>query len=255
MKRKKWLTNEDMIFFGSVIIVFIIPVVIPFLVNPSTTPIPRTVYAYIAVGIIASALTGLWQIRSVRGVLSKREEILSPVLTFYIPHAVQLALQLAINNVMLASRTRPRSGASPNLHLRANIMLIDSSDNLSIADHYYINMDSQEEIALKWAKGQGCCGWAWQDGKQLVVDPTIQPRKHQPDWRRFSTSSDHERLTKHLKSICSTPIFHPQTKKIIGVLNVDSTEPLAVTKFDSPAVYKDLQEKAVLIASLLTQEK
>ncbi len=265
MKNKKGFNTEVRILILTGILIFLIPLASSFMINRSriiSENLTGQILFLIMVGVAVAGIASFYQVRSLREQRTNREGELIELIVKqdlegrgpFITQAINLELELVVKDVILEARPQFQGTNFKENTIRANIMLIDPKDKENLYIKYHINMRNLEEINLHWKKGHGCAGLAWDDKKQLIADLTLIPQMGQPDWR--IESLDHIKLTKELASIISTPIFHPQNmSEVLGILNVDSIYPLSLTGFDNPKVYTDLQEKAVVLASLLIHEQ
>jgi GAF domain-containing protein len=136
----------------------------------------------------------------------------------------------------------------PNIEtIRSNIFLPDKADDkLYIA--YSYGMKNAPDLTIRLEKNAGCAGHAYHFGEPTVanlVDPSIQLR------REWKLENDQIPITSHLKAILAVPVRHPiNNQKVIGVLNLDSTDPIAEI-FERKDFQEQVQHFALIIAALL----
>ncbi len=129
---------------------------------------------------------------------------------------------------------------NPTIPLRANVML-PRGNKLYI--EYSVNMEDAPDLNMALDKGVGCAGTAWEIGKMVYGDLTIGRPQN------WGLSKKQTEMTKLLKSILSVPII--AKGRVIGVLNLDSTEPIYKVKFDRRGVQRIVAKTALLIGEEL----
>jgi len=87
---------------------------------------------------------------------------------------------------------------------------------------------SDDELAEKWKKREGTCGWAWQAGDRSIFDSKDEKLSLPAD--RLSESQ--RRVTAHLKSTLSVPIWDIDKNTVVGVLNLDSEQNIEASLFN-----------------------
>lgn len=91
---------------------------------------------------------------------------------------------------------------------------------------------SADEHGLLWGKGEGTCGSAYKYGQVTFFD-SVKPTLKGPT---SSLTPAQKRATEYVNSVISLPLWLDRHKKVIGVLNMDSTHSIDETCFDSRPV-------------------
>ena len=108
-------------------------------------------------------------------------------------------------------------------------------------------LDAEKE--QKYCRNVGCCGTAIAENTLMYFDAN----QVQLQQSRNMTATQLQ-VTKHVKSILSTPIYRPWDifkSSPIGVINLDSEDELEKTKFDKDYVQNLVPQYAELIGPLL----
>jgi hypothetical protein len=90
------------------------------------------------------------------------------------------------------------------------------------------NNDELELAWRSWSKGRGTCGDAWSK-KHIVIFDSDASGLQGP---AMSLTLKQLETVAHIKSVLSVPIRHSATKKIVGILNLDSTYNVDKTFFN-----------------------
>ena len=117
--------------------------------------------------------------------------------------------------------------------IRANVM-VEEGSTLGV----YVGTDLMRlygDDMLRWEKGQGCCGVAWEQAVagpadedwKPVIAPTVSMSPHELRVRWHLTEAQ-IRLTSHVRWVVSVPIFYKEgdSRIFLGVLNFDGLESL-----------------------------
>lgn len=134
--------------------------------------------------------------------------------------------------------------------VRVNVMLPTSWFKLRqfLRIHYTATLPGfayrDEERVLRWYRGQGVCGWAWQQGLPALYD-AMRPGFDASAKRR---TAEQARVVESLKSMICEPIWFDG--EIVGMLNLDSDAHLAETRFDDPRVREMVKAYADNLASV-----
>ncbi|MEW6470648.1 MAG: hypothetical protein AB1679_00050 [Actinomycetota bacterium] len=148
----------------------------------------------------------------------------------------QLELRNSINDHLnVAVWTMRNFRPQKSEHLRANVMVVEGKE---LAMRARSEGYRDEETDLRWRKGEGVAGRAWEKNETLVAPedteiPFSLEELGSPRDRPWNISYDHGRATIELASIISTPIHRPGTRTVIGVLNFDDQRPLSESLLDS----------------------
>jgi hypothetical protein len=123
-------------------------------------------------------------------------------------------------------------------YVRANVFLPEGSgDRLFVAYHY--GMDGSPDLGVRLEPRAGCAGHAWTLADVAIAD--LADSADEQLRRIWKLSREQIALTNHLRAIISVPILHPKDPgKVVGVFNLDSTEPIA-------GVFTDIDAKEYLI--------
>jgi hypothetical protein len=134
--------------------------------------------------------------------------------------------------------------------VRVNVMLPTSWFKLRqfLRIHYTATLPGfsyrNEELVLRWHRGQGVCGWAWKHGMPGLYD-ALRPGY---DTAARKRSAEQARVAESLKSMVCEPIWYDG--EIVGMLNLDSDAHLAETRFDDPRVREMVKAYADNLASV-----
>lgn len=145
--------------------------------------------------------------------------------------------------------------------LRANLMIIDKgSDSLAIALHAGHYMPT--ELSLRWNRGQGCAGRAWETGSVRVSDdPDVSMPVKVDDasktTRPYGMSEEQITVTaERIKSVISAPVFATNdSSSIIGVVNLDDEKPLDASRLSEEEVRAAIEELASVAASFVEKAR
>ena len=88
---------------------------------------------------------------------------------------------------------------------------------------------SDDEISTVWKKGEGTCGWAWEQGRQSIYDS--KDKKLSIPAARLN-QSQHE-ATRDLNSTLSVPVWDKDKDKVVGVLNLDCEQNITESLFNN----------------------
>jgi len=107
-----------------------------------------------------------------------------------------------------------------------------------------------DELDLRWDRKQGTCGEAWRKEHSIIYDSNTA-----------GYTGPERSLTKqqidcvgHLKSVLSVPIRHKESKKIVGILNLDSTHNVDKTFFDNQLVVNAITARANRLETILFED-
>lgn len=162
-------------------------------------------------------------------------------------------LQEVLQNLATTVASKTPEGAQ----IRVNVMTPNEKQGF-LQVRWHVNMDSELERNLGWAKGQGCAGRAFET-QQIQSEDLSQYQKSDFEELRgrdgqtpWGMSRDHWQLTRHLGSVVSIHIPSPRRPfKPVGVLNIDSVHPLPVTGLDGAEVLDMVSETHLPIVSSL----
>jgi|GEM_PF-5273472 len=142
---------------------------------------------------------------------------------------------------------------APDEHIRANVMVADPrAQVLKVFAHTGL---SPREVQTVWAKGQGICGVAWEEGL-VQIGPGVtkqefedqRARNHSTPW---NITVEQCEATQGLRTIASLPLRpNDDDGQIIGILNFDSRVDPS-TSILAEVLSSDLY-KALDLADLLT---
>lgn len=112
------------------------------------------------------------------------------------------------------------SGTQGHPLVNANIMLPTWSGLKCFLKIYYSfpHPYPDKETELKWKSGEGTCGYAWAMKSEVIYD-SVNPEYKAPGER---LKPHHTKVVGDIKSVLSIPIWDRQSKKVIGILNLDS---------------------------------
>lgn len=142
------------------------------------------------------------------------------------------------------------SGAQGPPHVNANIMLPTWSGVKRFLKiyYYYPYPYSDKETELKWKSGAGTCGYAWAK-KSVVIYDSVNPEYKAPEER---LKPHHTNVVGDIKSVLSIPIWDRQSKKVIGILNLDSNvSNIDKTYFNKEEILLKMEARAHHLSPLL----
>lgn len=103
---------------------------------------------------------------------------------------------------------------------------------------YHYNMDGHEDLNVILHPGRGVAGKAYKENSPKIGDTTLMDLPGADDW---NLTQAEKALTKEIKSLVSIPIRDDKNKyKVLGVLNVDSTDELHKTPFRNKEFQNEL---------------
>jgi len=117
--------------------------------------------------------------------------------------------------------------SSDGVHnFRANVFSISKEKKNEICIKYHsTNMDEAADQKIRFAKWQGCVGYAWGYRAPTVADMTLPFMDGGPRW---GLTAEQLELTNHLKAILALPVRLPKDhESIIAILSFDTEEPIA----------------------------
>lgn len=160
-----------------------------------------------------------------------------------------LRLLTVMVNTFVAARPAPKDRS-----LRANLLLLDRErDALRIA--YYTPGYESGELQLRWRRGQGCAGEAWEK-QETVFAPTeaelpVKVGSARGTPRPWNMTSEQIRQTAEtISSVLSVPVFLPNGD-FAGALNLDDSKDLAESLLSSPDTRAAVEGLAREIGTLL----
>lgn len=131
--------------------------------------------------------------------------------------------------------------------IRANVMRPRSGrpgdDELRIA--YVSTAYGDDELEQTYEPSQGCWGRAYASGEPEWYD---EDTHHYADG---DLTGRQRRITEDVQSALSVPIRHEENGAVVGVLTVDSPEPVERTRFDDPAMQALVAEYAVALTDVV----
>ena len=156
----------------------------------------------------------------------------------------QKELQGVLRSVLIALDAEIAAVSDPDCMLRYNIMEIKGMPfrkYLKIANCSSSYSPAEKEI--QWEKGNGACGRAWQDRKQIVYDIN--------DSYQHNMTGSQEELTSNVKCCICTPIIGP-LGHIKGTLNIDSiSDYISKAQLNSDKIKDRADAYAKLISYIL----
>jgi len=225
------LTRSDWLLLFVVVLAYTIPTLISIRLKWSDVTsqnLQLLVLSLLVFAVACSVIANAWQLNQMRGQLDRARSELTEEQQKRESLTIGQTLKFVTITLEQIAKGICQNQNYPLGHMRANVMLVNPKDQYLHITHRY-NMDNATDRDISFAKGEGCCGRAWDTGQQAVADMTIPEQPYGPAWG-LSTDKK-KRQTEHLKSILSSPILHPDREnEFIGVLNVDSTEPLQLTR-------------------------
>jgi hypothetical protein len=102
------------------------------------------------------------------------------------------------------------------------------------------------EKALCWKPGNGTCGEAWKQRREVVFDS----RRHEYAAPSGSLTEGQRAVVGHLNSVLSIPV-PSHTGKICAVVNLDSTHNIDHTNFDRPSIARTVAASSRVLGALL----
>jgi len=113
---------------------------------------------------------------------------------------------------------------------------------------YQLNMEGDPDQDLYLSTSQGLCGEAYRERQFKYVGMV---GNNPPT---YNLSAEQRERTKHLKTIISIPIWEifsnePNSRKVIGILNLDSKEELGDQLFNDH-IFNSLTDSANFIGML-----
>lgn len=115
--------------------------------------------------------------------------------------------------------------------------------------YYSEKMKNDRDRTIQLDKWLGCAGQAWGLNKPLgaIFTKDDDPNFGEPQW---ILPPDITELLKDLKVILSIPIRHPDNNKIVGILNLDSTDDGAIYLLDDDNI-EELKSISISISQIL----
>lgn len=140
--------------------------------------------------------------------------------------------------------------------LRVNLYLPGRDGRLH--SRFHLNMTGSPDIGLSWGENQGCIGLCYATGRPVAEDVSRFRGMSFEDVSaikddspvRWGLTRDQWLRTSGLGCILCIPIPHPERPwQAVGVVSVDSTDPLGDTNFRSEAVIRPLSHQYAPILS------
>lgn len=107
-----------------------------------------------------------------------------------------------------------------------------------------------DEFDLVWKRGQGTCGEAWKKERRVVYDSAAEgltgPRK--------SLTEEQVRIVGTINSVLSLPIWHNETKKVVGILNLDSIHNVDKTFFNREEIVNRVTARSGPLSMMLSPD-
>jgi hypothetical protein len=104
-----------------------------------------------------------------------------------------------------------------------------------------------DELDLVWKRGQGTCGEAWKKEWIVVYDSAAEgltgPKK--------SLTQKQIGIVGNINSVLSLPIRHSETKKVVGVLNLDSIHNVDKTFFNAEQIVNAVTARSGPLSMML----
>jgi hypothetical protein len=152
-------------------------------------------------------------------------------------------LEAAASSVLKA--TQP-----PLPHMRACLMVPDGEDLVIAYAHGFAPEDRDRNIRIK--KGTGCCGQAWEQEQTMIADLTQTPGGGMPpQWGL--RESERQKVRQSLRSIISVPVRAGRKFEIVGILNLDSDNFVADTKFIDKPIHDIVYSFVKVLSALLNE--
>lgn len=142
------------------------------------------------------------------------------------------------------------SGTQGHPLVNANIMLPTWSGLKCFLKIYYSfpHQYPAKETELKWKSEEGTCGYAWAMKCAAIYD-SVNPEYKAPGER---LKHHHIKVVGDIKSVLSIPIWDRQSKKVIGILNLDSSvSNIDKTYFNDRVVLEKIAARAQHLSPLL----
>jgi hypothetical protein len=111
-------------------------------------------------------------------------------------------------------------------------------------------MYGNDELDLRWSKKQGTCGEAWSKERYVIYDSSTDALKGPEK----SLTDEQIGVVDNIKSVLSVPIRHKETKKIVGLLNLDSTHNVDKTFFNHQSVANAMIARSNRFATILFRD-
>ena len=116
---------------------------------------------------------------------------------------------------------------SEDITIRSNVMIprsyVKTSSGLITKrlriKYHSNNMSGDRDLTIELERWQGVAGNVWAANKPLGADLTLHIGEGMPFWLLSPELVD---MTRDIKIIVSTPIRHPKSNKVVGVLSFDS---------------------------------
>jgi hypothetical protein len=202
----------------------------------------------IAASLFATELTA---VRTVVVIVSGVATVLVAYVQFYVPITrFDERRRQSLLRYMLRTFVKDYRATNPGItNLRGNVALVHHLGwrrRPSLKIKYVSEGYSHEELEIWYDPGIGCSGLALQARDQIWYDSQASPAAVQNMPHGIYS------LTAHLNSILSTPIFADNDsgrERPIAVFNLDSTDPVSVTQFNS----SDNLDKTAQFATLVGQ--
>lgn len=115
----------------------------------------------------------------------------------------------------------------------------------SLRIRYWRGDYKPSELELEWSSGSGSCGIALARNQPIYFDREAGEERH------LNVPAIHKDVTSNIGSILSVPIYRPDSKAPIGILNVDHARGVEYTKFDGEAIQTAVIKAAALIGIVL----
>lgn len=107
-----------------------------------------------------------------------------------------------------------------------------------------------DELDLPWKRGQGTCGATWKKERGVVYDSAAEgltgPKKN--------LTEKQIKIVGGINSVLSLPIWHKETKKVVGILNLDSIENVDKTFFNREEVVHAVTARAGPLSMMLFRD-
>lgn len=138
-----------------------------------------------------------------------------------------------VENLLYALIMKYREVENGAINIRVNVMLVNSKFSSRRRKYLEFSVSygsySDAELEQEYNSGVGCSGTALQENNVVVFD-SVDVRK---PYR--SLSATQRLVTEHIKSIVSVPFYRASDSarlSPIGMVNVDSSDPIQKTRFD-----------------------
>lgn len=117
---------------------------------------------------------------------------------------------------------------------------------LRITSADYLDEFDDQELSDAWSMGQGKCGVAWEQSRQVVYAPEIPL-----DEMQFQEMGRKSGAAKEIRSLLSTPLMVNGT--VYGILNIDSVWPSKRTLLHTEAVRLLFRDGSSQLSQILTR--